>query len=118
MALTEKQKGELYILGSTFIGALFPIITVLSYRSLPSLISLIGSVFFAGIFFAFVMTFQGLWPQLKNKQVWKYVFYITITNGVIYYSLVFIGLTKTTPGNVSIIGVFEVFTSFLFFNLF
>ena len=35
-----------------------------------------------------------------------------------YYTLYFIGLETTTPGNTAIIAQFEVFTSFLFFHVF
>ncbi|MDO8601647.1 MAG: DMT family transporter [bacterium] len=118
MALTEKQKGEVFIFSESIIWAFFPIITVLSYNRLPSLVALFSTMIFAAAFFVVIMTIRKSWAQLKNPLVWKWTLYITFFISVLFYGFYFIGLTKTTPGNASIVAVFEVFTTFLFFNVF
>ncbi|MEK7133456.1 MAG: DMT family transporter [Patescibacteria group bacterium] len=118
MALSEKRKGEWFIYSGILFGALFPIITVLSYAALPSLISLGWSTAFAAIFFGLIVSYKGTWHELRNPLLWKYGLYITLFISILFYGLFFIGLTKTLPGNAAIIALLEVFTSFLFFNVF
>lgn len=114
----EQRKGESAIFLNGLLWAFFPIVTVLSYAVLPSLISLAWSTAFAAFFFAALITYQRKWRELNTPLLWKYAFFIALFNGVLYYALYFIGLETTTPGNTAIIAQFEVFTSFLFFHVF
>jgi drug/metabolite transporter (DMT)-like permease len=118
MALSEDRKGELYSFAGSLIWALFPVTVVLSFSTLPSLISLGLSTGFAAVFFAAVMTYRGHWRELRAPLLWKNVLMVTLFIGVLFYSLYFIALETTTPGNAAIIVLFEVFTSFVFFRLF
>ena len=118
MTISEKTKGELYVYLGAILWAFFPVITILSYRKLPSLISLAWSTFFSIFFFASVVSYKKTWAQLKNPLVWKYIFFIVLFIGVLFYCFYFTGLKTTSAGNSGIIALFEVFTSFLFFNLF
>ena len=118
MNITETKKGELFIFTEGFLWAFFPVITILSYGKLPSLISLAYSTLFASIFFGTIVLFKKTWRDLLNPLVWKYVLFIVFFIGVLFYSFFYIGLTKTTAGNGSIIGLFEIFTSFLLFHVF
>jgi drug/metabolite transporter (DMT)-like permease len=58
------------------------------------------------------------WNEIKNIPALKDVSVATLFIGVLYFSLFFLGLKFTTPGNASIIALLEVFFSFLFFNIF
>ena len=117
MALRERRQGEWIILSQTFIWGFFPVITILTYAKLPSLISLAWSVFFAALFFGVVMIYRKTWRELANAQLWKYALAVAFFIGLLYYGFIFIGLTKTTAGNESIVALFEIFTSFIFFHL-
>ena len=64
-----------------------------------------------------MVIFRKRWNEMKNLQVWKYAFGIAIFNGVIYYGLYFYALTKTLPANASIVALFEVVTSYVFFQI-
>ena len=46
------------------------------------------------------------------------MFFIVFFVSILYYVLYYLGLTRTTSGNASIIALFEVCTSYIFFNLF
>ncbi len=118
MKASETRKGELFIYAGSLLWSLFPIITVLSYKTLPSMLSLAWSTFFAGLFLALIMSFRGRWKELRDIRLWKYCFFIALFIGVFFYSFLFKGLESTTPGNAAIIGLLEVFTSFIFFNIF
>jgi len=106
------------IFSELFLFSLFPILVVLSYANLSSLASLAWSMVFASAFFVGVVTYRKLWYEMLNPQLWKYSFYIALFVGVLFYGLFFVGLEYTTPGNASIIILFQVFTTFLFFNIY
>src|SRR3990167_4085852 len=113
----EKKRGELYVLLNCFLWAFFPVITVLSFGKLPSLISLAWSTLFSTVFFFIVLLFRNKWHEIQNPELWKYTFSIVLFVGVLFYGFYFIGLTKTTPGNAGIITLFDIFVSFLFFSI-
>src|SRR3989338_4914290 len=64
------------------------------------------------------MTYRHRWAEIRDSRLWVYALMIAFFIGVLYHGLYFIGLETTTPGNVAIIGLFEVFTSFVFFRVF
>ncbi|OGF73429.1 hypothetical protein A2W57_00890 [Candidatus Giovannonibacteria bacterium RIFCSPHIGHO2_02_43_16] len=118
MPLSEDRKGEIYIFLSSVAWSFFPVITVLSYRTLPGLVSLGWSTFFATVFFAVLVGIRKKWKELINPVLWKYIFFIALFIGVLYYLFLFLGLEKTTPGNAAIIALFEICTSYTFFSLY
>jgi drug/metabolite transporter (DMT)-like permease len=111
------MQGELFILGEAVLWSLFPIFTKLSYASIPPLYAAAISTFFAALFFAVMLTLQKRWHEIKRKDAWKDIALVTIYIGVIVYSLVFIGLKFTTAGNSALIGILEVFFSFLILGM-
>jgi len=106
------------VLSAMAIGSFFPIVTVLSYAAVPSLISLGWSTLIAALFFGAVVAYRKKWKELAQPLLWKYVALVTLFISILYYGFYYIGLTYTLPGNAAIIALFEVFTSFLFFNVF
>ncbi len=117
MQSTRKSSGELLILASATLWGIFPIITVLSYNGLSPLISLSFSSLLAGFFFAGVVTVKKNWHEVVNRAAFKNIFFATLFIGILYYLFIFIGLQFTSPGNVSIVSMTEVFFSFLFFHV-
>lgn len=115
--VSEKRKGERMIYAEVVLWAFFPIVTVLSYVTVPSLLVLAWSNLFACLLFTFIMTQRRKWAEVKNLVLLKYVFIITIFNGVAFYALYFTALQYTTPGNASILALLEILTSFIFFNV-
>ena len=118
MALSEQRKGEWNVFAGSLMWGLFPVTVVLSYATLPSLISLGYSTALASIFFAGVMTYRKRWHELRDIHLWWNACMIALFIGVLFYGLYFLGLQTTTPGNAAIIALFEVFTSFVFFRMF
>ncbi len=118
MENVEKRKGELYILGSTLLWSFFPIFITLSYASISGLVSLAWSTVLGAVFFLGIIIYRKSWHHFKNRTFWKYTLGLSIFNGIFFYTLYYIGLESTTPGNASLIGLIEILTSFLFFNMF
>jgi len=103
---------------SSFFGAAAPVVAVLTYGTLPSLVSLAACLVPAVIFLAVVITVRKRWKEVFNPKLVPYIAGIVFFIGVLYYGIWYVGLSLTTPGNVSIITLSEVLTSFLFFNIF
>jgi len=117
MKLSKQQTGNVFILGSAGLWGIFPVITILSYNSLSPLISLVLSSFFAGLFFAGMVTIKKHWHEVLNKAALKNILVVTFFLGILYYLFTFIGLQHTSAGNASIVAMTEVFFSFLFFHV-
>ncbi len=115
--MKEERKGEAIIFIEAALWGLFPIITVLSYKSVPSIISLAFSTFIASIFFFILVAYKKNLHELKNPLLWKYTLYIVFFIGILYYAFFYLGLTTTTAGNASIIALFEILTSYAFFHV-
>lgn len=117
-ALSEKRKGEVIMFFSAFLNGFLPVVIVLSYSHLSSLVSLFWSTLFAAGFLLLVVSYKKRWHEMRNAALWKYGILIALSIGVGVYGLYFWGLETTTPGNASIIILFEVLTSFVFFRVF
>lgn len=118
MALSEQRKGELYIFSASTLGGFLPIGIVLTYAQVSGLVSLAWSTLCAAFFFAFLIAYRRRWNELRNPLLWKYSIFITFFIGILFYGFYFSGLQYSTPGNVSIIILFQIFTSFVFFNIY
>lgn len=95
----------------------FQVVIVLTFNSLPALISLAFCTVLAALFFAATMQYKQKWHELGNPLLWRYGLYAAFFISVLLYGLIFIGLKYTTPGNAAILNLLPVFTSFLFFNV-
>ncbi len=115
--VSEKRKGELYLFSEIVLWAFFPIVITLSYAVLPSLVSLAWSAVFASIFLGCLVLYRKVWHEIWNMTLWKYLFFITLFIAVLYYVLYFLGLERTTAGNAALISQFEIFSTFIFFNV-
>lgn len=111
--LTNKRKGELFILSGSLLWSFFPVITILTFSSLPPLFSASVSTLLSAVFFALLLTVRKQWIFLTDTGAWKDMFLTSLYIGVIFYGLMFTGLHYTTAGNGAIMALMEVFFSFL-----
>ena len=118
MERTEEQRGERSLFFTALLNGFFPIVIVLSYATLSGFVSLFWTTACASLMFAAVVSYRRRWHEMRNSTLWKYGAAIAFFIGFAAYGLYFFGLESTTPGNASIIVLFEVFTSFVFFRLF
>src|SRR3989344_9056755 len=115
MHISQQVKGDLNIYATSVLWAFFPIVTVLSYSNLNPLPSLAFSTLFATLFFAILLTIKKKWHELTNRIALRDIFYVALFIGVGVYSFTFVALAYTTAGNVSLIGLLEIFFSYLLF---
>ncbi len=118
MTWSETRKGDLYVLSAATLGGFLPIGVTLTYTQVSNFVSLAWSTLFAATFFACLITYRKHWMELRNPLLWKYGALITFFIGILFYGLYFSGLKYSTPGNVSIIILFQICTSFVFFNIY
>ncbi len=116
MKISKEREGELFILIELILWGSFPVLTVITYKSLPPLVSLGMSTLFSTIFFAFLMFLRNKWYELRKINVYKDIFIATCLV-VLFYILYYSALEHTNPGNASIIALTETFFSYLFFNV-
>ncbi len=111
---TEKE-GIIYILANTFLAGTFPVIAIIALKSSAAMVVLLWSTFFAMLYFAFLLTLQRKWGEIRNIEALKDALWTVAIIGVAYQMLFFFGLSNTTAGNASIMALSEIFFSFLFF---
>jgi drug/metabolite transporter (DMT)-like permease len=115
--ISETRKGESAILASAFLWGLFPVVTALSFVSLPPMFSLFLSVSFGIAFFAVLLTVKKQWRVAFSHKVWKELFLTALFIGAGYYIFMFWSLKFVSPGVVSIVALMENFFNYLLFNV-
>jgi drug/metabolite transporter (DMT)-like permease len=116
--MSEKVKGELYALVQAVLWGLFPVITILLYKSMGPFYAGSVSTFLGGLFFAALLTIRRSWSEILKRSAWFDILAASLILGVLFYALLFLSLRYTTAGNVAIIGLMEIFFSFLILSVF
>ncbi len=117
MNFSKSRQGDWYILAQSLLSAFFPIVAVVSYKSITPLVALFySSVFTAAVFFLWFLA-KPKWREFWQKQVLQELLLVALLIGVGYYGLYFLGLKYTTAGNASLIALMEIFYSYLFFHI-
>lgn len=98
-----------------FIHSSFPIVSKVAYDRVPALWTGAISSIFATIFFGVIVVGKGsmrfFWCRLRG---WRSAMATSLLNGVIQWTLFFIGLQYTSASNAAVCGTFEVvFSAFL-----
>lgn len=109
--MNKAFQGEIYIFSGALLWSLFPIFSILAIANVPPLYTAGISTLLAAVFFAIVLTIKKEWKEITVRSAWKDLLMVTVIIGIIFYSLIFIGLERTTAGNASIITLMEVFFS-------
>ncbi len=115
--MTEKKKGNIFIILEMILWSFFPIVSLLGLKGVPSFVSLFWVNLFATLFFFFIVLFRGKLKELKNKRVWFLTIGVVVFINILYYGLYFFALERTTPANAAIVAMFEIVTSYVFFQI-
>jgi len=107
--MKPKISGELYILLEVFLWSLVPIISIITFATIPPLFTAAISIFCAAIFFATNLTINKEWKTTTSSETWKNILGATIILGILFYTFLFIGMKHTTASNTSLILNMEVF---------
>jgi drug/metabolite transporter (DMT)-like permease len=99
------------------VGSLYTIFTALGLKGLPSTVSFFWVNVFAAVFFLVIVLVRGKMHELTNRKALYYIFGVVIFIMVFLYGLQFYALTKTIPANASIVCLFEIVPSFIFFQM-
>ena len=114
---STERKGEASVVSLTLIEAWFPILSLGLVASLGALTSYALATGLAAAVFVVLLLVKGrfkrLWQLDAQFDLWMTAFWITLL-----FSLVFIGLSSTTAGNMAVILFLQVLFSYLYFNVF
>ncbi|MBP9802886.1 MAG: DMT family transporter [Candidatus Pacebacteria bacterium] len=115
--MTESKKGNIFIILEMILWSLFPIISFLGLNGVPVFVSLFWVNIFAVLFFFSLVLLKDKLFELKNKRVWVLTIGVVVFINVLFYGFYFLSLKYTTPANASIVSMFEIITSYIFFQI-
>ncbi len=115
--MSEAKKGNMFIIAEMVLWSLFPIVSILGFKGLDIIISFFWVNLFATLFFLILMMAKGRWAELKNKMVWLYTLATVVFICIIFYGAYFYALGSTLPANASIVALFEVVPTYIFFQI-
>lgn len=113
MPISETRRGEIYIFLEAFIWGFFPVITIFTYSHLGPLFTAGVCSLIASGFFAVLMAIRSRWSEMLIRSAWPDVLKTTLILAIGFYALMFTALKYSSAGNVAIVGLMEVFFSFL-----
>lgn len=116
MTSSEEQKGEWYLIAAAVLSSVFPIVTVLTVASIPPVFAAGVATLIAGVCFVVWVTVRKEWHFLYNT-VWKDILCASFLIGVLYYGILFTGLSYTTAGNAAILSLSQIFFAFLILSV-
>lgn len=108
--------GMPFILVAAVLWASFPVLTVVAFQSLPVFTAAALTTLCSTLFFLCVLLWK---PQKKkvSRQCMRDIAFACITIGCFYYTLSYVGISLTTPNNAAIVGLSEIFFSYLFISV-
>ncbi len=95
----------------------FPVITVLTVSVISPLYGAAIGTGLSAIFFACVLTLRHGWLSPKSRTVWTDILLATFFIGIVFYGLIFVAYKYTSAGNGAVMGLMEVFFTFVIVNL-
>lgn len=114
---SDRTKGEYSAYGTAILWSLFPVVTVLTVQGLSPLFTASIATGFSALFFACMISFRRGWSQLLRREAWRDMLLATFFIGIIFYALVFTGYRFTSAGNGAVVGLMEIFFTFLIINI-
>lgn len=109
----RERVGELFIVAETALCGLFPIIAGYVTRQMPPIFFAGVVNVVAGICMFIYLFFTGQFRNFLNKKAWPYILGLTVFIVIIPSILIFIGASKTSSINLSILLQTELFFTFL-----
>ncbi len=108
--------GMSYILLSAVLWASFPVFTVLALKTLPVFTAAALTTLCSTFFFLFLLLLK---PQKNkpSKRCIRDIVFACVTIGIGYYTFAYVGISLTTPGNAAIVGLMEIFFTYLFISV-
>jgi drug/metabolite transporter (DMT)-like permease len=101
------NQGILFCIVQALLWSLLPVFVKLGFTTTSPLLSLAVINSFAFLAFGSLMGYKRRWGELTRTEVWPYIVANAVLNGLIYYSMVFIGTKLSTAGNAAILLLLE-----------
>lgn len=115
--LSEERLGEILVFGEMTLSALFPIIISYGTRLMPPIFFAGTSTLTAGIVLFFYLAITKQFNKLRNKKTIIYSLWVTLLIIIIPCILIFIGTSKTSGINTSLLLQSEIVFMFIIYSL-
>lgn len=116
--MRRERVGELFVIGSIALFALFPVVTAFTTKIMPPLMFAGASIFTTGICLVLYAVFNNKLRLFREKKSYAHIGRITVFNIIIPLSLIFIGASKTSAINTALLLQTELFFTFVICGLF
>jgi drug/metabolite transporter (DMT)-like permease len=116
--LSQEQIGELMVFGELIAFAFFPIIIAYSTKILPPMLFAGLSILTSTVTIFFYLLFRGHLPKIKAPKVIKYSLLVALFITIIPSIFIFIGSSKTSAINTSILLQVEIIATLLIYGIF
>ncbi len=108
--------GMPYILLSAVLWASFPVLTAVALKTLPVFTAAALTTLCSTFFFLTLLYLQPK-KQKPSRSCIRDIAFACVTIGIGYYIFSYVGISLTTPGNAAIVGLMEIFYSYLFISV-
>lgn len=116
MKITRFSGGLPYILLASVLWASFPVFTLMALKTVPIFTAAALTTFFATLFFLLLLLLKPQKTKPSRATIRDIAFACAIL-GVGYYVFTYVGISLTSPGNAAIVGLMEIFYSYLFISV-
>jgi len=113
---SAQRIGELSLLAFTFFEGWFPVLTLLILQYLSPIYTYLLTVCFASLTFLTVLIMQGKQAQLVQFSAYRPML-LSASLMSLAFIFIYVGLTWTSAGNMSILIFLQFFFSFVYFNV-
>lgn len=113
----REREGELCILTEAVLYGLFPVVLLLTYRSIHPLYTGAISTLLAAVVFAVFVHAKSEWHQVFLWRAWPDYLRTSLFLGIGFHGLIFLGTSLTTANNAAIILLSESFFTMLILHL-
>lgn len=115
--LSEERLGEMLVFGEMILYALFPIIISYATKLMPPILFAGTSTLVTGLVLFIYLAITRQFGKLRNKKAIIYALWVTLLIIIIPSILIFVGTSKTSGINTSLLLQSEIVFTFLIYAL-
>jgi drug/metabolite transporter (DMT)-like permease len=116
MTPKSERKGEVYALALSVLEGLFPILSLITVTALGAVTAYLYTIVIATLFFLLLLFHKNKSAELLRFDAYKELLLTSLFITLLFVSI-FISLKYTTPANVAVIMILQLFFSYFYFHI-